>query len=239
VRDGFGDVIQRASPDTGTTVYVYNALGNPTQITDGRGVVSNLSYDNAGRLLTRQYPAASSENITYSWDSTAGGNKGVGHITRIDDASGAIEWTYNTLGQVTQEKKTTASIAYTIGYAHDLDGNVTQVTYPSGRTVTYTLDPVGRVSGVTTRKDSGSAPVTLASSIAYRPFGGIESLLFGNGLTLTQTYTQDYLIQRQLVQDIATSTVVFDRTYTFGDGINLTAIADGVTEPVPEICTGR
>jgi hypothetical protein len=36
---------------------------------------------------------------------------------------------------VAQEKKTTSSIVYTIGCAYDLDGNVTQITYPSGRTV--------------------------------------------------------------------------------------------------------
>jgi len=39
-RDGFGDVIQRTSPDTGTTLYAYDSLGKPTQITDGRGVVT-------------------------------------------------------------------------------------------------------------------------------------------------------------------------------------------------------
>src|SRR6266545_4242112 len=104
VRNGFGDVIQRASPDAGTAVTVVNALGKPTQITDGRGVVANLTYDNAGRLLTKQYPAATAENITYTWDSTVGGNMGVGRLTRIDDASGSVEWTYDALGRVTQEK---------------------------------------------------------------------------------------------------------------------------------------
>ena len=89
VRDGFGDAIQRTSPDSGTAVYTYNKLGKPTQITDGRSVVTNLTYDNAGRLLTKQYPAATGENITISWDSTAGGNYGIGHITEIDDASGS------------------------------------------------------------------------------------------------------------------------------------------------------
>lgn len=136
VRNGFGDIIQRTSPDSGTTVYTYNALGKPTQITDGRGVVTNLTYDNAGRLLTKQYPAAASENVTYAWDATASGNKGKGRVTKIQDASGSIEWVYNALGQVTQEKKTTGSAVYTIGYAYDLDGNVTQIIYPSGRTVT-------------------------------------------------------------------------------------------------------
>jgi RHS repeat-associated protein len=68
----------------------------------------------------------------------------------------------------------------------------------------------------------------LASSIGYQPFGGIEALSFGNGLKLTQSYTQDYLIRRQIVQDATTSILVFDRVYAFNDGINLTAITDNV-----------
>jgi YD repeat-containing protein len=115
VRNGFGDIIQRTSPDSGTTIYIYNALGKPTQITDGRGVVTNLTYDNAGRLLSKQYLASSGENITYTWDSTASGNYGIGRITQIQDGSGTIQWTYDALGRVIQEVKTTSSVAYTVG----------------------------------------------------------------------------------------------------------------------------
>ena len=157
VRDGFGEIIQRSSPDSGTTVYVYNTLGKSTEITDGRSIVTNLTYDNAGRLLTKQYPAVTGENITYTWDSTTSGNNGVGRITKIKDASGSVEWFYNALGQVTQEKKTTSSVVYTVDYSYDLDGKVTQITYPSGRIVSISRNSTGRVSGVTTKKDSGSA----------------------------------------------------------------------------------
>jgi RHS repeat-associated protein len=229
VRDGFGEVIQRTSPDTGMTVYHYSAAGKVTQVTDGRGVVTNLTYDNAGRLLTKQYPAATAENITVTWDATASGNKGVGRITRIDDASGSVEYTYNVLGQVTQEKKTTSAVVYTVAYAYDLDGNVTQITYPSGRIVTYGRDSVGRISGVTTKKDSGSSPVTLAMSVTYEPFGPLTSLTYGNGLALTKTFTQDYRINALQVKDASTSTVVVNRSHAFGDQINLTGITDNLT----------
>jgi RHS repeat-associated protein len=228
VRDGFGDVIQRTSPDTGTTVYTYNALGKPTQIVDGRGVVTNLSYDNAGRLLSKQYPANSVENVGYTWDSTAGGNYGVGRLTQITDASGSINWTYDAFGRITQERKITAGIAYTIGYAYDLENNVTQIAYPSGRIVTYSRDALGRITGVTTQQNASSAAVTLASGVTYMPFGPLSSLTYGNGLTLTKTFTQDYLISSLIVEDASTSNVVVSRTYTVGDGINITGIADNV-----------
>jgi RHS repeat-associated protein len=228
IRDGFGDVIQRTSPDTGTTVHTYNALGKPTQITDGRGVVTNLSYDNAGRLLTKQYPADPSENIAYTWDSTAGGNDGVGRLTQITDASGSINWTYDAFGRITQELKITAGIAYTIGYAYDLENNITQITYPSGRIATYSRDALGRITGVTTQQNASSAAVTLASGVTHMPFGPLNSLNYGNGLALTKTFTQDYLISTLVVQNASTSNVVVSRSYTFGDSINVTGIADNV-----------
>ncbi|MEW6643057.1 MAG: RHS repeat-associated core domain-containing protein [Pseudomonadota bacterium] len=227
VRDGFGEVIQRSSPDSGTTVYHYSAAGKVIQITDGRGVVTNLTYDNAGRLLSKQYPAATAENVTYTWDATAGGNKGVGRVTMIQDASGSIAWTYNTLGQVVQEQKTTGSVVYTIGYAYDLDGNVAQITYPSGRIVSYSRDADGRIAGVTTKQTSTSAVVTLASGAAYAPFGPLTSLTYGNGLVLTKSFTQDYRLNTLQVQNA--STVVVNRSHAFGDGINLTGITDNIT----------
>jgi RHS repeat-associated protein len=237
VRDGFGDVIQRTSPDSGTTVYTYNVLSKPTQITDGRSVVTNLTYDNAGRLLTKHYPASTGENITITYDSTSGGNYGVGRVTEIDDASGSIQYTYNVLGQATQEKKTTASIVYTIGYAYDLDGNVTQITYPSGRTVSFGRDSDGRISGVTTKQTSGSSSVTLASGVAYEPFGPLSGLTYGSGLALSKTFTHDYLIDTIAVQDTSTSTTVVNRSYAFGDNINITAITDSVTSGRSEAYT--
>jgi RHS repeat-associated protein len=226
VRNGFGDVIRRTSPDSGITDYEYNALGKVSKITDARSVVTDLTHDNAGRLLTKQYPASTGENVTLTWDSVASGNKGKGRITKIEDASGSVEWFYDALGRATQEKKTTASIAYSVDYVYDAAGNVTQMTYPSGRTVTISRDSLGRVSGVTTKKDSGSSTVTLASSVAYQPFGPLSGFTYGNGLVLTKTYTSDYLLNALQVQD--GSTVVLDRSHTFGDGINLTAITDNL-----------
>jgi RHS repeat-associated protein len=228
VRDGFGEIIQRASPDSGTAVYQYNPQGKVTSITDGNGIVTNLAYDNAGRLLSKQYPASTGENISYTWDSTAGGNNGKGRITEIDDASGSVKWSYDKLGRIVQETKTTAGIAYTIGYAYDSAGNISQVTYPSGRTVSFARDADGRISGVTTTPAGGSG-TTLASGITYEPFGPLASLAYGNGLTLTKSFTQDYLLSSVVVHDTTSGTTIVNRGYSRTDNLNLTGIADNVT----------
>jgi hypothetical protein len=92
-------------------------------------------------------------------------------------------------------------------------------------TVTYARDSLGRSSGVTTKKDASSATVTLASSVAHQPFGPLAGLTYGNGLTLTRTFTQDYLIDTLSVVDGATP--IIQRGFARGDDINLTSITEG------------
>ncbi|BAM91986.1 exported hypothetical protein [Bradyrhizobium oligotrophicum S58] len=226
VRNGFGEMIQRVSPDSGTTTYTFNVQGKPTQIVDARGVVTNLIYDNAGRLLAKQYPAAPSENVTYTWDDISNGNKGKGRVTRIQDATGSIDWTFDALGQVTQERKATGSAIYAVGYSYDLDGNIIRMTYPSGRVVDYTRDALGRITGVTSR--TGSATVPLASNVTYGAAGPLQSLTYGNGLTLIKTYDQDYLLRQMLVTDTSSGTDVLNRQYSRNDGVNITDVIDNL-----------
>lgn len=71
------------------------------------------------------------------------------------------------------------------------------------RSVDFARDSSGRISAVITRKDSGGAVVTLASSVAQMPFGSLESLVYGNGLSLSKTFTADYELDELLVEDNA------------------------------------
>src|SRR5262249_2363937 len=151
-----------------------------------------------------------------------------GRITRIDDESGAVERTYDTLGRVVQEMKAstvavdtkkkqkpkkhnmsapglTGAVTYRTNYAYDADGNITQVVYPSGRIVSYARDALGRIFGVTTQKDAASPVVTLAANVAYQPFGPLAAFAYGNGLTLTKTFTPDYLLNTLTVTDGVTA----------------------------------
>ena len=152
VRNGFGDVIRRASPDSGTTDYEVNALGKVTKITDARGVVTDLAYDNAGRLTSKQYPAATAENVTHTWTPPPAATRARAASPRSRTSLARPNGSSTRSARATQEKKTTGSAVYTVDYGYDADGNVTQMTYPSGRIVTYARDSLGRITGVTTKK---------------------------------------------------------------------------------------
>jgi YD repeat-containing protein len=64
------------------------------------------------------------------------------------------------------------------------------MTYPSGRTITYAFDALGRIGQVSTTPQGGAAQI-VASNITYLPFGGLKSYTLGNGLTYTRGYDLD------------------------------------------------
>lgn len=227
VIDGFGQVIREVSPDRGTLDYWYSAAGKLTKIVDGDGQETNYAYDNAGRLLSATFTGASAETITYSYDSTASGNKGVGRLTGVSEESGSSAFKYDAQGRLIQDVKTIQGQSYTVQYAYNANGEVTQVTLPSGRTVTYARATDGLTSGVTTKATPLSSSETLASSVSYAPFGPLQSLTYGNGLQLTHTLDQNYWLSRIEVK----ATGVDRLDLNFGRNANgqLTGVTDNLS----------
>ncbi|HVX13341.1 MAG TPA: DUF6531 domain-containing protein [Pirellulales bacterium] len=230
VYDGFGRVIQETSPDRGTTVYYLDEEGNRVEEDDARSVETDRTFDELNRVLTETFPAASSENIAYSYDSTASGNFGIGHLTSFTDQSGSTSLKYDERGNVISTTRNIAAppysgVNYTTSYTYDLADHVSTITYPSGRTVSYTRDSDGRISAVSTTPSGGSA-TTLASSVTYMPFGPIASITYGNGLTATYTYDEDYRLT-----DIVTSsgsTHIQNLTVAYNGVNDITSITDNL-----------
>ena len=100
----------------------------------------------AGRLLTVSYPADPSQTVTYSYDSTAGGNHGVGRLTSLADGSGSTSWVYDALGRVIAEIRVIGTKSYQTTYAYDAADNLVHITSPSGRIVSYSRNSLGQVS---------------------------------------------------------------------------------------------
>ncbi|MBX9925821.1 MAG: hypothetical protein K2Y05_05645, partial [Hyphomicrobiaceae bacterium] len=221
VRNGFGEIIQEISPDRGSTVTFRDARGLATTVYDGRGIGVIITYDNAGRILTKTYPAATAENATYTYDDLTGGNVGKGRLTRLTDQTGSIDFLYDVRGNVTQETRTISGQAHVVAYAYDLADRIAQITYPSGRIVTYTRDTTGRITAVATKQTATAAPVTVASAITYQPMSNLPTYLaYGNGLGETALHTRDYEIYAITVVDGAN--VVFNIGYARLDKLNIT-----------------
>jgi YD repeat-containing protein len=141
--------------------YLHNGFGNVTQMTDGRGIVTNYTFDNAGRMKTKTYPAATAENVTDTWDSVTGGNRGKGRLTSATYQLGSTSWVYDDRGNITSETRTIQGKAYTTAYVYTANDDISQITYPSGRVVTISRNTIGRISAINTKKNSSITTFTV------------------------------------------------------------------------------
>ena len=217
VYDGLDNLIQEASADAGTTVNLYDAAGNLTQSTDARGVVVQYAYDALNRLTAITYPASPAENVTYTYDT---GTNGIGRLASISDASGSITFAYDDRGNVTAETRVIDGQSYATAYSFDLADKLTAMTYPSGRIVSYSRDALGRITQVTTQADATAPVETVASSMAYLPFGSANGWTFGNGVVASHTYDQDYRLTE------LDEGSVLDRSYGYSLVNNIVSITN-------------
>ncbi|WP_420347619.1 RHS repeat-associated core domain-containing protein [Pelagibius sp.] len=224
--NGFGEVIQLESPDTGTTVFTLDPAGNVLSQTDARGVVTAFTYDALDRPLTRSYPAAPAEDVTYSYDDATLGNRGIGRLTGVTDRTGSTSLTYDDYGHLVEESRTIGGVAYVTSYDYDVAGNLLRIVYPDGRIVSYGRDALGRATSVLAQAGAAAAPVVVASDIVYEPFGPVSGLTFGNGVALDYLYDQDYRLTGIVAGDGVTS--VQDLTLAYDNADNITAITDAL-----------
>ena len=180
--DAFGDVTNQVNPDTGTTSYTYDLNGNRLSKTDANGFTTTYSYDVLNRLTAIGY-LDPNLNVTYSYDQ---GTNGIGHLTGMTDKSGSTTYSYDAHGNTLQKTVTLNGHVFNVGYQYDTADNLIGMTYPSGLQVSYVRDTAERVTAVTANNN------TVVSGVSYAPFGPVTTLTYGNGLTESRTYDQDY-----------------------------------------------
>jgi YD repeat-containing protein len=191
-RDGLGNLTQQTSPDTGITANTFDAAGNVLTRTDAKGQVTVYIYDALNRLTGISYKASAAgsvmQTVAYQYDQ---GTNGIGHLTQITDSTGTTNYSYDQHGRLNLEQRQAQSLVYSTVYSYDTAGRLISIGYPSGRLVSYTFDSMGRTTQISTTLNGTSK--ILASSVAYEPFGGVQSFYFGDGITAP---VQSYVRQR-------------------------------------------
>ncbi|MGH9896824.1 MAG: hypothetical protein ACREA0_33455 [bacterium] len=108
----------------------------------------------------------------------------LGRLCAMRDGSGTTTYAYDLRGNLTAQTVTVGGVTYTLGYAYDGADRLIRITYPSGRIVDYSRDALSRIASMSTTWDGVTQ--ALAGDIAYRPFGPMTSLAYGNGIPLTR-----------------------------------------------------
>ena len=221
------------SPDRGTSTYWYDAAGNVTRSEDGRGQIVDYNRDILGRVTQKVPQGHSAETVTYTWD-TGGlsGSYDVGRLGAITDASGTTQFKYDHRGNTLIQQQTVGtSSAAQLVYAYDLGDRITQITYPSGRTVYYGRDAKGRVNLVQTKASASvSSWTTLANGYAYEPFGAVKAMVLGNGLSVANDWGNDGRLASRRLYTTSSGTNLSWLTYGYDANDNITSIADQIDD---------
>lgn len=192
--DGHGRLWKETTPEQGLTEYSYNVDDTVSWVKDARGakmvfgyngrhLVTSLSYDLSGVIAGQN--VATTPGVTYTYDA-------VGNRTTMTDGLGSVSYTFDQLSRLTAEARTFTGLTgpqsgtYRLSYSYNLAGELTQVTNPWDVQVGYNYDRQGRLAQVTGANYAGVG--VYAQNLAYRAFGGLKGLSYGNGRTLTLGY---------------------------------------------------
>ncbi len=97
VADAYGRVVRRNEPGIANpTVYLYNAAGNLSRVTDANGKITTFAYDSFGRKLTMNDPNAGA--WSYAYDDN--GNL----MEQTDARSVKLSFQYDALSRISEKK---------------------------------------------------------------------------------------------------------------------------------------
>ncbi len=130
-----------AQTQVSTTQYAYDAVGNLTQITDPRGLVTTLTYDSLGRRTKVQGPPATPGGAAPTAVFSYNGQDRVRQVT--DPRSLVTTYTVDGLGNTTQQQSPDTG---TTNATYDLAGNLTRRTDARGKITRYRYDAVNRMT---------------------------------------------------------------------------------------------
>lgn len=225
--DAFDRVRSSTSADAGAVTRTYDAAGNLLSLTDAKGRTTSMTYDAGNRLKTVTYEGAvgaSLKTVAIGYDEGTGA---IGHLTSTVEtaANGKVlataSYAYDLMGRLTEETRD-QGVKLTTSYEYAAKtGRLSRVTYPSGRSLSYTYDALGRVRAIETKAPvaDGGATETLVTNVSYEPFGPVKAFTLGNGQLVKRPHDKDGRIASYTIGDAQLSV-------TYDDTGRITKIAD-------------
>jgi RHS repeat-associated protein len=234
--DAAGRVTQSQDPDLGSVTPTYDANGNMLSSADPRGAAGTVyvGYDGLNRVLWESGSSnGSSPFATYTYDGTANGNQGKGHLTSETFASGPQQavtggytYTFDGRGRQTGWTMTIGGTTYTTTATYNDAGQATSTTYPDGSVVATNYNAADWLGSASLTQ--GSTTTSLLNSLSYTGANGAAQMptnaSVGNSTySWNFGYDQDLLPTETTVQASATKNVLYDQTLGYDAVGNVTS----------------
>lgn len=127
-RDAFGRITVESHPDSGTTAFRYDALGQPIYQKDANGDIYTRTYDALGRVLETDGPDGTTTRTYDVGVGAAGKLTSVTSFQATDDVTTAF--TYDVYGRTSTIKQTVGTAVDEIVHRYDGLGRLKFLFYP-------------------------------------------------------------------------------------------------------------
>lgn len=222
-------------PASGKTTFTYDALGNVTskQTANLTGEGKSITYDyEYNRLTGINYPDHPENNVKYYYGGRNASQNRIGRLMLREDGTGAIEYFYGKMGEVTKTRRTMivpnqAIATYVTQWTYDSHNRLLEMIYPDEEKVTYTYDLGGQLTNVHGYKSYGYDYV---NRIGYDKFGQRTYMKYCNGAETFYTYDP----QRRRLQNLkvnAGGNTIIDNAYTYDAVSNVLSVANEAALP--------
>ena len=202
--DSLSRLQSATNPESGTASYTYDANGNlasktsPAPNQTGTATITlTYCYDAINRLTAEAYTTQScpmsSPVATYLYDQSSYNGltitNGIGRRTGMTDRAGSEAWSYDAMGRIATDRRTTNGVTKSFPYTYNLDGSVA-----SDYTITYTQGSGGRYTS------AGNSGYALAYNVHYAPNGSMCYMNAAWGNTFTHIWTFNNRFQPVAIQ---------------------------------------
>lgn len=229
-------------PASGITSFTYDALGNVlTKQTanlakEGKFITYDYDYQ---RLTGINYPDHPENNVKYYYGGRNASQNRIGRLMLREDGTGAIEYFYGKMGEVTKTRRTMivpnqAIATYVTQWTYDSHNRLLEMIYPDEEKITYSYNLGGQLEKVHGYKSYGYDYV---SKIGYDKFEQRTYLKYCNGAETFYTYDD-----RRRLSNLAVNSgnkTIMDNDYTFDAVSNVLSVANNASLPASGNAGGR
>lgn len=206
-------LVSRADPETGTTVFGRDALGNLTSKSIGTQPATTYAYDGRNRLTGITYPSSEQPGVPNASNVTRTYN-GNDLVTGISSGGVVRGFDYDDGDNLIAEELAMGGATQQVSYTYNSSEALASITYPSGHQVQYSPDAFGRARAV----------LPYVNQVRYHPNGMPSELHYANGVVSTMG-VNDRQWPAGLKMARAGNSFI-DSTYAYDPVGNLTGIND-------------
>ena len=229
-------------PASGKTSFTYDPLGNvltkqtANMAEEGKMIAYTYDYH---RLTGISYPDHPENNVKYYYGGRNASHNRIGRLMMREDGTGAIEYFYGKMGEVTKTRRTLivpnqAIATYVTQWTYDSHNRLLEMIYPDEEKVTYSYNLGGLLEKVRGEKSYGYDYIT---KLGYDKFEQRSYLKYCNGAETFYTYDNRRRLSNLAVN--SGNTAIMDNDYTFDAVSNVLSVANNASLPASGNAGGK